>query len=187
MPAKRTLTALIFGCAILIGPAVYAAETTPAAPSTSTAPAAATPAVPPPPSPAAIAAADQLLIDMGVKQSIAKTVPSMMSELETNVTNTRPEIRDSLRQTLLAIKPDFDKSAQLMYEKVEALLALALSEKEIVDIAAFFESPTGKKYLALQPVFFQQLQEQLGPWQQSLSTDIVTKAREEMKKKGVEF
>ena len=111
----------------------------------------------------------------------------MMQELETNVTTTHPEIRDSLRQTLTAIKPEFDKSAQLTYEKVEALLALALSEKEIVEIATFFDSPTGKKYLALQPVFFQQLQEMLGPWQQSLSTDIVTKAREEMKKKGVDF
>jgi hypothetical protein len=178
MLGKRTLTALILSCAVFIGPAAYAAETT--------APAAAA-AIPPPPSPAAIVAADQLLIDMGVKQSIAKTVPSMMSEFETNVTTSRPEIRDSLRQTLTAIKPEYDKSAQLTYEKVEALLALALSEKELVDIAAFFDSPTGKKYLALQPVFFQQLQEVLGPWQQSLSTGIVTKAREEMKKKGVDF
>ncbi len=177
MLVTRTLAALILGCAIVAGPAAHAAETN----------AATTPAVPAPPSPAAIAAADQLLIDMGVKQSIAKTVPSMMAELETNVTTTHPEIRDSLRQTLTTIKPEFDKSAQLTYEKVEALLALALNEKEIVEVAAFFNSPTGKKYLAMQPLFFQQLQEVLGPWQQTLSTDIVTKAREEMKKKGVDF
>ena len=88
---------------------------------------------------------------------------------------------------MTAIKPDFDKSAQVTSEKVEALLALALSEKEIIEIANFFNSPTGKKYLALQPVFFQQLQDVLGPWQQALSTDIVTKAREEMKKKGLDF
>ena len=62
-----------------------------------------------------------------------------------------------------------------------------MSEKEIVDIAAFFTSPLGKKYLALAAVFFQKLQDVLGPWQQSLSTDIVTKAREELKKKGVDF
>jgi hypothetical protein len=177
MPVKRTLASLFVSCAVLVGSAAYAAD--PNAP--------ATPPIPPPPSQAAIAAADQLLIDMGVKQSIAKTVPSMMAELETNVTTTHPEIRDSLRQTLTAIKPEFDKSAQLTYEKVEALLALALSEKEIIEVAAFFNSPTGKKYLAMQPLFFQHLQEVVGPWQQGLSTDIVTKAREEMKKKGVDF
>ena len=180
MLATRTLTAVFIGCAALLGPAAYAADTAPA-------PAPAASAIPAPPSPAAIAAADQLLIDMGVKESIAKTVPSMMAELETNITKTHPEVRDSLRQTLVAIKPEFDKSAQLTYEKVEALLALALSEKEIIEIATFFNSPTGKKYLAMQPMFFQQLQELIGPWQQTLSTDIVTKARGEMKKKGVDF
>ena len=177
MFAKRTLTALILGTALFTGPAAHAAE------ATSTA----APAIPAPPSPAAIAAADQLLTDMGVKETIAKTVPGMMTEFEQNVTTTHPEIRDSLRETLVAIKPDFDKSAQLTYAKVEALLALAMSEKEIEDVAAFFASPTGKKYLALQPIFFERLQDVIGPWREGLSTDIVTKAREQMKKKGVDF
>jgi uncharacterized protein len=180
MFAKRTLSALMLGGLLLAGPAAHAAEATSAA-----APAAS--AVPPPPSTAAVAAADQLLMDMGVKESIAKTVPAMMSELEQNVTTTHPEIRDSLREALTAIKPEFDKSAQQTYGKVEALLALAMSEKEIVDVAAFFGSPTGKKYLAIQPLFFEKLQDVLGPWRQELSTDIVTKARAEMKKKGVDF
>jgi len=178
---KSALPTLVLACAVLVGPTADAADS-----SASPAPAAA-PAVPSPPSPAAIAAADQLLIIMGVKESIANTVPAMMTELEKNVTTTRPEIRDSLRQTLTAIKPDFDKSAMLTYEKAEALLALAMSEKELVDVAAFFASPTGKKYLAIQPLFLQKLQDVVVPWRDGLSTDIVTKAREEMKKKGVDF
>ena len=185
MFAKRTLTAIIFGCAVLGGPAAYAGDTTPAAPAAPPSPAAA-PAVPAPPSPAAIAAADQLLIDMGVKETIAKTVPAMMPSSRRTSRRRTPRFATASGQTLTAIKPEFDKSAQNTYAKVEALLALALSEKEIEDVAAFFESPTGKKYLALQPVFFQKLQDVLGPWQQSLSTDIVTRAREEMKKKGVD-
>ena len=180
MFARRTLAALILAGAVVLGPAAYAADTTSA-----TTPAA-TAAVPPP-SPAAIAAADQLLIAMGVKETIAKTVPAMMAEFERNVTTTRPEIRDSLRETLTAIKPEFDKSAKQTYEKVEALLALAMTEKELDDVAAFFTSPAGKKYLAIEPIFFQHLQDVVGPWRQELSTDIVAKAREEMKKKGVDF
>jgi hypothetical protein len=177
MLARRTLSALLLGSGLLCGLAAHAADPTPPAAS----------AVPPPPSQAAIAAADKLLIAMGVKETIATTVPTMMTELERNVTNTRPEIRDSLRATLTEIKPEYDKSAQLTYEKVEALLALAMNEKELVEVAAFFTSPTGKKYLAIQPVFFQKLQDLVGPWRQDLSTDIVAKARQEMKKKGVDF
>ncbi len=177
MFAKRTLSAFILGVAVLIGPAAYAADATSAADT----------AAPPPPSQAAVAAADQLLTAMGVKETIAKTVPTMMAEFERNLTTTRPEIRDSLRETLIAIKPEFDKSAQLTYGQVEALLALAMSEKELEDVAAFFTSATGRKYLAIEPVFFQHLQDVVGPWRDQLSTDIVTKARGEMKKKGIDF
>ena len=62
-----------------------------------------------------------------------------------------------------------------------------MSEKDLEDVAAFFTSPLGKKYLAFEPIFFQRLEDVLAPWRQELSTDIVTKAREDMKKKGVDF
>jgi uncharacterized protein len=183
MPARVRLAKSYLALFMLVALSVTAraADTTaPAAPVAPPAPAAA-------PSAGAVAAADQLLIAMGVKNTIAQTVPTMMAEFEHNVTTTRPEIRDSLRATLIAIKPEFDKSAQLTYEKVEVLLALALSEKELEEIAAFFASPTGKKYLAMEPAFFQHLQGVVGPWQDGLSTDIVARARQEMRKKGVEF
>jgi hypothetical protein len=181
MFARRILSALILAGAVLAGSAACAQTpaAAPAAPST--------PATPPPPSAAAMTAADQLLIAMGVKETIANTVPKMMTEFERNVTATRPEIRDSLRATLGAIKPEFDKTAQITYAKAEALLALSMSEKELEEVATFFNSPTGKKYLAIEPLFFQKLQDVVSPWTQELSTDIVTKAREEMKKKGVDF
>ncbi len=161
-----------------------AAETSPPA-----APAAAPPpaAAPAPPSPAAIAAADTILAEIGIKQSVALVVPAMMTELERNVTKTRPEIRDSLRETLKAIKPEFDKTAEQTYSTAATILAQQMSEKEIVDVAAFFESPAGKKYLAIEPVFRQKFSSVAVPWQDKLSTDILVRAREEMRKKGIEF
>ena len=162
-----------------------AAETTPAAPAAAQpSPAAPTAGQP---SPAAIAAADTILADVGIKQSIALVVPAMMTELEQNVTKTRPEIRDSLRQTLQAIKPEFDKTAEQTYNTAATLLAQQMSEKEIVDVAAFFESPAGKKYLVVEPVFRQKFSGVAVPWQDKLSTDILVRAREEMRKKGIEF
>ncbi len=144
-------------------------------------------AAPSPPSPAAIAAADTILADVGIKQSVALVVPAMMAELEQNVNKTRPEIRDSLRETLKAIKPEFDKTAEQTYSTAATILAQQMSEKEIVDVAAFFESPAGKKYLAIEPVFRQKFSSVAVPWQDKLSTDILVRAREEMRKKGIEF
>jgi hypothetical protein len=111
----------------------------------------------------------------------------MLAELERNVTNTRPEIRDSLRETLKSIQPEFDKSAQDMFGQAAVLLASQMSEKEAIDIAAFFASPTGKKYLSVEPVFIQKFGAIADPWRQQLSQDIIERARAEMKKKGVDF
>jgi uncharacterized protein len=162
--------------------------TTPAAPPAKapTAPAAA-PAAPAAPSAAAVAAADKILGDIGIKQSIALVVPGMMAELEANVTRTRPEIKDSLRATLKEIQPEFDKTARETYDEAATILASEMSEQELVGVADFFESPTGKKYVAVTPVFVQRLGDVTAPWRDKLSTDIVTRARQEMKKKGVEF
>jgi hypothetical protein len=180
-PARkpRGFLALIMLAALSL--AARAAETTPPA-----APAAA-PAAPAAPSPAAIAAADTILGDIGIKQTIALVVPGMLTELETNVTRTRPEIKDSLRQTLRAIQPEFDKTAVQTFNRAAAILASQMSEKEIVELAAFFESSVGKKYVAMEPVFLQQLSDVVAPWREQLSTDILVRAREEMKKKGIEF
>ena len=68
----------------------WAADTTP--PPAAAAPAAAAPTA------AAVTAAGNILGAIGIKEKIALVVPGMMAELERNVTNTRPEIRDSLRQ-----------------------------------------------------------------------------------------
>jgi uncharacterized protein len=187
MPARAGIAK---GLALIL----FAASSVPAARAANTAP----PAAPPPaakapaaasssPSPAAIAAADKILGDIGLKESIAVVVPGMMAELETNVTRTRPEIRDSLRATLKAIQPEFDQTAKQTYIKAATLLAQQMSEKDIADVAAFFESPAGKKYVQVTPIFIQKLSDVTGAWREKLSTDILERARAEMKKKGIDF
>ena len=98
-----------------------------------------------------------------------------------------PEIKESLRATLKAIQPEFDKTAIETYDQAATLLATQMSEKELTDVAGFFDSPSGKKYIAVTPVFLQGLANITTPWRDKLSTDIVTRARQEMKKKGVDF
>ena len=48
-------------------------------------------------------------------------------------------------------------------------------------------SPTGKKYVAAEPAFIDELQSAGSAWRQKLADQLVTRVREEMKKKGVDF
>ena len=178
MPVRvKGLLALFVFAALNVS--ARAADTTPPAAPAATAPAA--------PSPAAIAAADRILSTIGLKQSIAIVVPGMMQELETNITRTRPEIKDSLRATLKTIQPEFDQTARETYVQAESMLASLMSEQDITQVAAFFDSPAGKKYIAITPVFVQNLSDVTGAWREKLSTDILERARAEMKKKKVDF
>jgi uncharacterized protein len=188
MPARAGIAqgglALLMFAALSVS--AKAADTTPPATPApaATAPAASAPAAP---APAAIAAADTILGAIGLKQSVAMVVPGMMAELETNVTRTRPEIKDSLRATLKTIQPEFDRTAQETYVQAEAMLALQMSEQEITQVAAFFDSPAGKKYVQVTPVYLQSLSDVTGAWREKLSTEILERARAAMKKKGVDF
>jgi uncharacterized protein len=190
MPARAGIAkglALFLFATLSVSAARAANTAPPAAPAPAAKAPAQAPAAPASPSPAAIAAADKILGDIGLKQSIAIVVPGMMEELETNVTRTRPEIRDSLRATLKAIQPEFDQTAKQTYIQAATLLAAQMSEKDISDVAAFFESPAGKKYVEVTPVFLQKLSDVTGAWREKLSTDILERARQEMKKKGIDF
>ena len=181
--AKGGLALIIFAALCV---SAQAADTTPPAAPAAPAPTTGAPATGAP-SPGALAAADKILNTIGLKQSVAIVVPGMMAELETNVTRTRPEIRDSLRATLKAIQPEFDQTAKQTYLQAENLLASQMSEQEITEVAAFFESPAGKKYVQVTPIFLQNLSDVTGAWREKLSTDILARARAEMKKKGVDF
>ena len=186
MPARAGIAQgrlAVFMFAALSVSAQAADTSQPAAPAAP----AATSAAPAAPSPAALTAADKILSTIGLKQSIAIVVPGMMQELETNVTRTRPEIRDSLRATLKAIQPEFDLTAKQTYIKAESLLAAEMSEQDIIQVAAFFDSPAGKKYVQVTPVFLQNLADVTGAWREKLSEEILERARAEMKKKGVDF
>jgi uncharacterized protein len=162
-----------------------AADATP--PATAAPPAAPAAAAPAAGAPASIVAADTILNAIGLKQSISLVVPGMLAELETNVTRTRPEIKDSLRATLKTIQPEFDQTARETYVQAESMLASQMSEQEITQVAAFFDSPAGKKYVQITPAFLQNLTDVTGNWREKLSTEILERARAAMKKKGIDF
>ncbi len=62
-----------------------------------------------------------------------------------------------------------------------------MTEQELKDTVTFFDTPSGKKYLATQPVLVQQVGQLARAWREQLSTDILARAHEEMKKKGTDF
>jgi hypothetical protein len=66
-------------------------------------------------------------------------------------------------------------------------MASKLTDPEIKEVLAFYESPTGKKFVAAEPAFVNELQVAGTAWRQKLADDLLPRVREELKKKGVDF
>jgi hypothetical protein len=162
------LAALFFATAGSLG--AYAADPAPAAPT-----------------PAALEAAHTIIVASGLTRSFDLVIPQTFAQLELSVETTRPELKENLHATLLTLVPEFGKTERDLVDSSAQVLAKHMSEQELKDIANFFLSPSGKKYVETQPVAFNEIIALAQAWRDKLSTDVLTRAREEMKKKGVDF
>jgi hypothetical protein len=139
------------------------------------------------PTPAAIESANRLIAGLGLKQSLDVVVPVLFGEFEKNVVATRPELKDPLHQVLVALVPEFTKSEPAVLADVARVMASKLTDSEIKEVLAFYDSPTGKKFVAAEPAFVNELQSAGTAWRQKLADDLLPRVREELKKKGVDF
>jgi uncharacterized protein len=139
------------------------------------------------PTPAALADARAVIISSGISRSFDGVVTNMLGLLERNVLATRPEIKDKLHTTILALVPDFMKTEGQVVDAAALSLAKRMSSDDLKATAAFFQSPAGKNYVEAQPAALQEIVAAVQGWQQKLSTDMMTRVREEMKKQGVEL
>jgi hypothetical protein len=139
------------------------------------------------PTPAALGYAATIINDIGVKSMLDRIVPAMLAELQRQVLATRPELKDPLGEAVQTVAPEFVKSEQAVLDDVAKTLASEMTEQELKDTAAFYEGPTGKKFMAAQGQVAGEVAKAAPAWRQQLSTDILTRVHEEMKKKGNDF
>ncbi len=170
----------ITGALLFVAPAV-AEDAKPATPS---APAAAAPVPVPEPSASHLAAARQLVLVSGMSRSFDAAVPHMMAQLTQTMQQTRPEIMTDLKAVLDQVKPDFAKDIDQMNDKAAHIYAQYLSEEDIKAATAFFTSEPGKKYVKSEPLYFNAVINAMQDWHMQLQTELMTKVRAEMQKRG---
>jgi len=166
--------ALFLLCAAWTGPAGLRAET----PSAIDKPATGTP------TPSHLAAARELLKLNGISQSFEASIPQFFDQVGTTLTQTRPELASDLNQVFAQLKPEFDKRADELTDKAALLYTQLISEKDLNTIDAFFKSNAGQKYVQTQPNFMKDIVVSMETWREQISTDMMTRVRVEMQKKG---
>ena len=180
-PAKFATAALAL--AVLAVAPARAQNATPATP----APAAVPQVGQPEPSPSQIEAGRQLVIASGMARSFAPMVPQLSGQIVPMLTRTRPELKQNLNDVMKQLEPEFEQKGDEMITIAAKIYARSMSEQELKDAAAFFNTPVGQKYVNLQPGLLDQLVVAMQSWTQQLSTFMMQRVHDEMKKKGQDF
>jgi hypothetical protein len=173
---RGALAAALISATFAAAPA-FAADPTPAA--------TASPASEP--SPAQMDLAKKILIAAGLKTSMDTIVPEMLAQLQQQLLRIHPEMGKTLHTTLLALMPEFNKGEEGVLEDCAHPLAAALTESELQQTLAYFNSPAGKKYTEVQGQILDALKASASLWREKLTTVMLDRTREEMKKKGFTF
>jgi hypothetical protein len=117
---------------------------------------------------------DQILIVLAdqAKALFTRSNPSLVVEIE--------EVVNQVALELAARRPELDR-------ELERVWAARFSEEELKEISTFYTSPVGKKFGETMSVIIQDSVRSAGIWRDALSTELVTKSREELIKRGYQF
>ncbi len=185
--AFRSASRLAFLAALWVAAGPFAAAQQ--APGTPANPSAASPvaATPGPATASHLAAARALVVASGMSRSFGIVIPQFMDQIATTLTQTRPELIRDLNTVLTDLQPEFNKQADEMVDIAAQIYVKQISEADLKVAVAFFESQAGKKYVETQPAVLTDVVTAMQGWQGKISTDMMTRVRTEMKKKGHEI
>jgi len=144
-------------------------------------------AAPGEPSAAHVALAREVVVASGVGNSFQVIIPQLLDQIGQSVSHQKPELSADVNVALPSIKLDFDKKIDEMVDTAARLYAQRLSQKELEDAAAFFKSPSGRKYVGTQPVLMTDMFVGLQAWSQKISGEMMIRLRDDLRKKGHEL
>ena len=149
--------------------------------------ASAAPALAQQPTPEQIKAAREVIDVSGAADSIKDIVPIFLDEAKNTLTRTRPEIVKDLDDAIKAVEPEFAKRKEDLMNDIASVYASRFTVEELGEIKTFYTSSTGKKLVQNLPSVLQGSYEKTQAWSQKMSTDIIARLRQEMKKRGVDI
>ncbi|KMO43303.1 hypothetical protein VQ02_00425 [Methylobacterium variabile] len=152
------------------------------------APAAPAPAAPAAPqagtiSPSHFALAKEVMLSSGIARSFDSILPAFGEQIK-QAAVTRPELTKDLADVLEKMQPELELQKQRIIDTASRIYANKLSEAELRDIATFFRSPAGKRYVETQPQVLDEMVQAMQTWTQEVSEYMMVRVRAEMGKRG---
>jgi uncharacterized protein len=168
------------------GLALGLALTGPAVAQQPKAPAAAAPALKEA-TPAAIAAAKEILAMKNANAMYANAVPNLVEQTKNTLMQSNLNYQKDLNEVALIVAKNLAGREKEIGEGMAKIYANEFTEQELKDLVTFYKSPLGLKLLATEPRAIQFSMAYMNQWAQVFAEVVNGQFRAEMKKRGKEI
>ena len=142
---------------------------------------------PKPASPAAIAAAKEILAMKHADAMYANAVPNLVHKTKDQLLQSNLNYQKDLNEVELIVAKKLAGREKEIGDGMAAVYAQAFTEQELKDLVTFYKSPLGQKLLTAEPVAIQQSMAFMNQWAQGFAEMINGEFRAEMRKRGKEI
>ena len=120
----------------------------------------------------------------GAAETFDGIVPIFLDEAKRTFVRTRPELSKDFDEVIKTLQPEFEARREQLLNEVATVYAERFSDQELTDIKTFYMTPSGKKLVQILPAVLQASYEKTNAWSRQMSQDVVSRMRQEMKKRG---
>ena len=137
-----------------------------------------------PGSPAAIAAAKEILTMKNAAAMYANAVPNLVEQTKNVLLQSNLNYQKDLNEVAIIVAKNLAGREKEIGEGMAQVYANEFTEQELKDLVTFYKTPLGQKLLANEPRAIQGSMGYMQAWAQSFSEVINGQFRAEMRKRG---
>ena len=138
-------------------------------------------------SPAAVAAAREILTMKNASAMYANAVPSVVQQTKDVLLRANLNYQKDLNEVAVIVAQKLAGREKEIADGMAAAYANEFSEQELKDLVTFYKSPLGQKLLAQEPKSIQASIAFLNQWAQGFAEVVNAAFRAEMRKRGKEI
>jgi hypothetical protein len=135
-------------------------------------------------SPAAIAAAKEILAMKNASAMYANAIPTLVQQTKDQLLSSNLNYQKDLGEVAVIVAQKLAGREKEIGEGMANIYANEFSEQELKDLVTFYKSPLGQKLLASEPRAIQFSMSYMNQWAQSFAETINGEFRAEMRKRG---
>lgn len=138
-------------------------------------------------SPAALAAAKEILVMKSADKIYANAVPGTVEQVKNRLIAQNLNYQKDLNELAPVVAKQLTGREKEIGEGMAQAYAAQFTEQELKDLVAFYKSPLGQKLITSEPRAIEQGMAFTNSWAQNFAETVASAFRAEMKKRGKEI